>query len=144
MSTVLVSCYDEPDWLGDNTTSEGRNFPVIAGLSVTNGETFSSGETVNIDLDFWSDDPIDEIRLIEKIGGGERIFETFGYVENFQEDSQTDELLMDYIVPELTMDTTIILAVEIINENGLTRITPDPGASTPSGTVNAVQITGTP
>ena len=144
LTVSMTGCYDEPDWLGDNTTTEGKNFPVISGLSTTNGDIFKSNEVVNLDLDFWSDDDIAEIRLIEKIDGTERLVETYDYAPNFQEDSQTDELLMDYIVPPLTEETEIVLAVEIINENGLSRITPDPGSNTPSGTVNAVSVTGNP
>ncbi len=146
LSMLLIgfsSCYEEPDWLGDNSTTEGKNFPVIAGFDLeTEGETFAEGSTIQLDLDFWSLDPIASIRLYEHIDGGDAVeVASFGYTPNFQDDSQTDELIMTYTIPTLPADTVqITLDAEVINENGLTRNTKDSGtANRPSITITAVK-----
>lgn len=117
------SCYETPDWLEDNTTPGLGNFPVIAAFSATNGNAFAAGETVNLDLRFWSVDPVREIVLSSTIGGVTTEVASFGYAANFDADSQTDKLLMDYSIPASldTSITEIMLAVEIINENTLAR-----------------------
>lgn len=117
------SCYETPDWLEENTTPGLGNFPVIAAFSATNGTTFQAGETVNLDLRFWSVDPIQEIVLSSTIGELTSEVASFGYTPNFDAESQTDKLLMDYNIPT-SLDTSIseiILDIEIINENTLTR-----------------------
>lgn len=117
------SCYEEPDWLADNVTPGRGNFPVIATFGTTNGSEFAAGETVQLDLRFFSVDEIDRIVLSSIIDNVTTEEETFGYTPNFAEDSQTDKLLMSYTVPAgLPADVmTITLKVEIINKNGLTR-----------------------
>jgi hypothetical protein len=119
---ALTGCYEEPDWLGDNTVSLG-NFPVISSFSVVDNREFELGETVELDLRFWSDAPIQEIVLSSLIGDTKTEAATFGYTPNFAEDSQTDKLLMSYTIPnELPEDvSSISLEVNIINENGLNR-----------------------
>ena len=115
------SCYEEPDWLADNTTPGSGNFPVISTFGTSNGRDFAVGETAQLDLRFFSVDEIDRIVLSSIINGVEMEEETFAYTPNFSEDSQTDVLLMSYTVPTgLASDvTTISLKVEIINKNGL-------------------------
>lgn len=119
---ALTGCYEEPDWLGDNTVSLG-NFPVISSFSVVDDREFELGETVELDLRFWSDAPIQEIVLSSLIGDTKAEVATFGYTPNFAEDSQTDKLLMSYTIPNELPDgvSSISLEVNIINENGLNR-----------------------
>ncbi|GJM35230.1 MAG: hypothetical protein DHS20C18_42310 [Saprospiraceae bacterium] len=140
---TFSSCYKESDWLGDNTTTEGKHFPVIAGFElVTEGGPFSEGTSVQLDLDFWSLDAISSIKLYERVDGGDPVeVASFGYTANFQDDSQTDELIMSYTIPSLPADTVqITLDAEVVNENGLTRNTKDGDTSNrPSITFTAVK-----
>ncbi|WP_367388563.1 hypothetical protein [Lewinella sp. LCG006] len=117
------SCYEEPDWLAENVTPGRGNFPVISTFGTTNGSEFAAGETVQLDLRFFSVDEIDRIVLSSIIDAVETEEETFAYTPNFAEDSQTDKLLMSYTIPANLPATVtkVILKVEIINKNGLTR-----------------------
>lgn len=139
----LSSCYEEPDWVGDNVTTEGKHFPVIAGFGLqTEGDYFKEGTTIQLDLDYWSLDPIAAIKLYERVDGGDPVeVASFGYTANFQEDSQTDEIIMPYTIPTLPADTVqIVLDAEVVNENGLTRNSTDGGtANRPSITINAIK-----
>lgn len=135
------SCYEEPDWLGDNVTTEGKHYPVIAGFNVlTEGEYFPEGTAVELDLDYWSLDEIASVKLYESIDGADPVeVATFTHADNFQADSQTDEMLMTYTIPSLTTDSIAIrLDAEVINVNGLTRNSVDGGtANRPSVTITA-------
>ncbi|GLR15648.1 hypothetical protein [Portibacter lacus] len=140
---TVSSCYKESDWLGDNTTTEGKHFPVIAGITILDEmDTYPVGTNIQIDLDFWSLDEISTIKLYQTIGGGETTeVKSYPFVSNFQEDSQTDELIMDYQIPSITEESVSIrLDVEVINVNGLTRNSVDSGtANRPSLTITAVK-----
>lgn len=122
-SLSLTACYEEEDWLGDNTTPGRGNFPVVATFTSSNGLSFSLGQTVNLDLRFFSVDEIDRIALISVIDGVEVEEATFPYTPNFAADSQTDKLLMSYTLPNAVPAgvTKIGLKVTIYNKNGLTR-----------------------
>lgn len=48
--TILPGCYKESNWLDDNVTPGKGNFPVIATLTLANGNKFKAGETVQVDL----------------------------------------------------------------------------------------------
>ncbi|PSR12593.1 MAG: hypothetical protein DA408_10490 [Bacteroidetes bacterium] len=122
LALSFSSCYEEADWLGDNATPGRGNFPVIATFSTTNGTSFAVGETVNLDLRFFSVAEIDRIALSSIIDGVETEVASFGYTPNFAEDSQTDKLLMTYLVPAVPAGVTkITLKATIYNKNGLTR-----------------------
>lgn len=119
----LTGCYEEPDRVGELVEPGRGHFPVISTLVVSNGSDFARGETATLDMRFFSDDPIENITLSSIIDGVETEVATFGYTPNFQEDSQTDQLLMDYVVPtDLAADiTSVELKVVILNKNELTR-----------------------
>lgn len=140
---IFSSCYKEPDWVGDNTTTEGKHFPVIAGVTlVTAGDFFQEGSTIQIDLDYWSLDDIATVKLYENVdGGGATEVSSTSHVSNFQEDSQTDEMILSYTIPTLPSDTVeIVLDVEVINVNGLTRNSKNGGtANRPSISIMAIK-----
>jgi len=118
----VTACYEEPDWLGDNTTPGAGNFPVISLFELTNGEEFAPGETAQMSLYYFSVDEIDRIVLFSIIDGNETEVQSFAYQPNFDETQQTDRLDMSYTVPaEVPGGTVITLKVEIFNKNGLTR-----------------------
>jgi len=120
---LSVSCHDEPDWLGDNTTTEGRHFPVISTLEVD--QTFvSSGDVVEVDVRFWSIDPIMETQLIEKADGASdfSIVQTVPYSFNFNEETQNEQLILNYTAPAVSDTTVYEIGARIVNENGLERV----------------------
>ncbi|TNE61228.1 MAG: hypothetical protein EP344_06230 [Bacteroidetes bacterium] len=122
LGLVLSGCYKEPNWLDDNVTTGKGNYPVIATLTLANGNSFSIGETAQLDLRYWSLDPIKEIQLYSVIDGTENLESSSPHVANFAEDSQTDKMILDYTVPSVPNDITeITLKVTIVNENTLTR-----------------------
>ncbi|TXB62527.1 hypothetical protein [Phaeodactylibacter luteus] len=123
MALSFSSCYETPDWVDENTAPGLGSYPVIASLAVSNGDSFKAGETVELDLRYWSDDPIREIVLTAVINEERTEAGSFNYEPNFAEDSQTDKLLMNYAIPpDLPAEVaSITLEVEIINENTLTR-----------------------
>ena len=140
MAFGLSSCYEEPDWLGDNVTTEGKHFPVIAGFDAPNGTDFKVGETAQLDLRYWSVDPISTIKLHATIDDVTTEVSSKSYTQNFQEDSQTDMMLFDYTIPDVAVGTAIRIDAEIINENGLTRNTVDGGtANRPSITLTVIE-----
>ena len=117
---VLSSCYEEPDWLGDNATTEGKHFPVIGTLSVSESSVVS-GNSVELDLRYWSFDPILETHLIEKADGASdfSIVDTYPYSFNFNEETQDEQLILVYTAPTVTDTVDYEIGARVVNENGL-------------------------
>lgn len=128
---LTTGCFDEDTFVDDNAERTGRNFPVITDLSVVSGqETFQEGETVNLDLRFFSEDPVASINLFDSLavdGSGVRAQQQVKSVDpseaGFSAATQTDSLVIEYTVPSDLPDSTtfIDLDVEVVNENGLTK-----------------------
>ncbi|GEM_PF-936330 len=119
--SLLPGCYKEPDWVGDHIKTENKHYPVISGFRVVDKkDAYAQGDQVTVDLDFWSVDPIKEIQFYfvkpDTVLAG-----SSPYIENFKEDSQTDELVMSFTVPVVQDTTDVVIDALIINENGLTR-----------------------
>lgn len=194
----LSACFDDPDWLDENVTTENKHFPVIAGFQLlteadgsyvdtiitydttivedlvvvhdtivmndtitivdsivvvermeidTVSDIFDvnyyiAGKSLEFDVDYWSTDPIAAIKLHET-EGDEHTEEVFSasHTDNFQEDSQTDEMLIAHTAPFILADTIQVrYDAEIVNENGLTRNTVDGGtANRPSITITVIK-----
>jgi len=117
-----------PDqWLKDNITIIGK-VPVIAGFTVKPPQTtnVASGSTVTLDLRYWSDDPIDKINLRSTVGTtAQQMVSTTAYQKAYSMVSRTDSLLLPYTVPlGLAVGTTIVVEVEVVNKNTLTKKLP--------------------
>lgn len=119
---LWTGCYEEPNWLDDNIESLG-SIPVISSFSVVEDREYELGETVGLDLRFFSDDEIQEIVLSSIIGSQKEEVATFDYVPNFVADSQTDQLLMEYTIPNELPEGVdrIELEANVINENQFNR-----------------------
>lgn len=118
----VTSCHDEPDWLGDNTETEGRHFPVIGTLSAS--ETIvATGDMIELDMRFWSLDPIKETEVIEKLSTADEynVVETIPYTFNFNEETQDEQLIINYTAPSVADTMVYQVGARVINENGLTR-----------------------
>ena len=72
---TLTSCYDEPDWLGDNTTPGIGSFPVAAFIT-GNEDSYDEGDLVEFQLQYWSDEEMDVINVYSTIGSGEQNLES--------------------------------------------------------------------
>lgn len=117
----LSSCYEEDPWLEDNITSTGEKFPVIYMNEFESG-TYSSGDVVEVVLEFFSEGELDKIVLYETIGNSEkRKVSESAYVPAFSERKALDTLALSYTVPVVADTVDIVLSAEAINTNGLTK-----------------------
>ena len=134
----FAGCLDEDNFLEDNITLTGRSFPNISDFHIVGDQdVYDEGETLQLDLRFFSEDPIDRIVLRDSLinlRAQEVAGEWSPDEASFSDSTQTQVLIMDYVVPDVPIDTTRInLEVEIINENGLsiTNVTADNFAIAP-------------
>jgi len=135
---LLSGCFDEDNFLVDNIERTGQSFPVISNLEIINDQSsYSEGDIVQLDLRFWSEDPVANIVLSDSLINlsSQQEVSTFSYSQAaFSETSQTDSLIIDYTIPTVPNDTTEInLEVQVNNENGLsiTNVTADNFAISP-------------
>lgn len=126
---ILTSCFGEDNFLTDNLEETGRSFPNITDVTILNSQSeYSEGDIIQIDVRFWSDDPVKQIILYDELNDDEgnsiqsieRVSSVPYDQASFSEDSQTDFVILEYEVPEITSDPTeIIFVIEVLNENGL-------------------------
>lgn len=122
---LMMSCLKEDNWLKDNIQETGKHYPNISDFEINNlKDEYAEGETVEMDLLFWSEDPVKEIVLRDSVVNvsAQQVFSRFSPDEaSFSEASQTDSLRIEYQIPTVPNDTSQInLEVEVVNENGLT------------------------
>lgn len=121
---LMMSCLKEDNWLKDNIEETGNRYPNISDFEIENlKDEYDEGETVQLDLLFWSEDPIKEIVLRDSVvnESAQEVYSRYSPDEaSFSEKSQTDSLRIEYEVPTVPNDPSQInLEVEIVNENGL-------------------------
>ncbi|WP_432714043.1 hypothetical protein [Pedobacter sp.] len=114
-----------PDqWLQDNITIIGK-VPVIASFTVKAPNTISvtAGSPLQLDLRYWSDEPMDKINLRSAVGtGAQQLVSTTAYQKAYSTVSRTDSLLIPYTVPAgLATGSKISVEVEVVNKNTLTK-----------------------
>jgi len=131
---VMMSCLEEDNWLEDNIEPTGNHYPTIADLDIRNPDpqgVYQAGETINLDLLFWSEDEVSEIVLRDSVvnESAQQEYSRYSYSEaKFFEETQTDSLGMEYTIPSVPNDPSQIhLQVEVINENGLSRTNDESG-----------------
>lgn len=122
---LLTSCLEEDNWLEENIKETGNQYPNISDFEIENlKDEYAEGETVQLDLLFWSESPIQEIVLRDSVvnESPQQVYSRFSPDEaSFSEASQTDSLRIAYQIPTVPNDTSQInLEIEIVNENGLT------------------------
>ncbi|PYF75605.1 hypothetical protein [Pedobacter nutrimenti] len=125
--TLLISACKKnaPDqWLQDNITIIGK-VPVIASFTLKSPATTTvpGGSPAVLDLRYWSDDPIDKINLRATVGStAQQLVSTTPYQKAYSTVSRTDSLLIPYQVPTgLAAGTSIVLEVEVVNKNTLSK-----------------------
>ena len=123
---MISSCKkNDPDqWLKDNITIVGK-VPVVAGFTVKPPQTtnVAAGASVQLDLRYWSDEQIDKINLRSTVGANaQSLVSTTPYQKAYSNVSRTDSLLLGYQVPgDLAKGTSIVMEVEVVNKNTLTK-----------------------
>lgn len=141
---MIVSCSEDNFFL-DNIDQTGRSFPVISDIIIENQQDeYTSGETVQIRVEFWSNDPVQEIVLYDSlvdIRNREVVLSEPAANASFSEESETDVIILNYEVPAVPEDpTTINIQVEVINENGLSEI----NTEADNTTIRRIEITAVP
>ena len=117
--SALISCHEEPDFLGDNTRGLG-SFPVAAFIT-GNESTYDENDVVSFQLQFWSDEEIDVINVYASIDEATPTLEsTSSFIPNFSEELGLHLLDLTYTVPTGTSGKTIEIEVEVVNKNTLT------------------------
>ncbi|ADY52405.1 hypothetical protein Pedsa_1850 [Pseudopedobacter saltans DSM 12145] len=125
-ATFLQACEKDADqWLKDNVTVIGK-VPVIAAFSVTPAQADNkvpTGQTIKLDLRYWSDEPIDKIELRSMVGTGGtyQLVETKPYQSAYSVKSKTDSLIFNYTVPNVAVGTAINMEVTVVNKNTLVK-----------------------
>jgi|AntRauTorcE11897_2_1112592.scaffolds.fasta_scaffold42092_1 hypothetical protein len=136
---LAVGCFDEDNFLNDNIEQTGRSFPNISDFHIENlQDSYAEGETLQLDLRFFSNDPIQTIILRDSLIDirEQQVVTEFSPDEaSFSDSTQTQVLIMNYTVPSSVPNdpTQVNLEVEIVNENGLsiTNVTADNFAIAP-------------
>lgn len=121
---LLSSCYKEDYFLDDNTTSDGKHFPIVQSVEVSNepNSGFVEGNTVELTVHYWSEDPILQYELYETVGAGsETLYSTTPYQFTYDEEAQSEVVTLTYEVPAGSSGQSIVLNVVLVNENGLTK-----------------------
>lgn len=119
LAVLLVSCYEEENWLEDNIIPSGEYYPTIY-LNALPSE-LSAGAQGTIVLEFASQGTLDEIRLYQQIGEEEEtLVSASPYQPAFSEVKAQDTLALSYTVPLVQDTVEITLRAEAANDNGLT------------------------
>ncbi|WP_353132218.1 hypothetical protein [Pseudopedobacter sp.] len=126
MSLILMSCEKDADqWLKDNIKIIGK-VPVITSFTVTPAQADNkvpAGQTIKLDLRYWSEDPIDKIELKAAIGAGAyQLVESKPYQKAYSNVSKTDSLIFNYPVPNVAVGTEINMEVTVLNTNTLKKV----------------------
>jgi hypothetical protein len=138
----LVACYEQDNPIDDLYQTDGRELPAIAGWELVEEDLpdlFTPGTEITADLRYWSVPEVTEVRFIEVIGDTESTVESRPYTLNFNEQSQTDQMVFSYTTPAVADTTTVTLVAEVENEDNLVRRTGTGGSATrPSISITVV------
>ena len=139
----LAACYDQDNPIQDLYETEGREYANIAEWGLSNEDlpdVLAPGTELAPDLRYSSVPEVTEVRFIEVIGDTESTVESRPYTLNFNEETQTDQMVFSYTTPEVSDTTSITLVAEVENEDNLVRRTGTGG----SGTRPSITITVAP
>ena len=122
---VFAACDEDADHELENIIKEkGGYFPVISSLSLEMpDEEANPGETLTLDLRYWSQGEMESIVLMEALDDGALSeVDRVDYQPAYSSVTRTDSLLLNYQVPSNLSDTTAVkLKVQVINANELTK-----------------------
>lgn len=129
----FMACYEQENPIEDLYQSEGRELPAIAGWDIVEEElpdVLAPGTELEVDLRYWSVPEVTEVRFIELIGDTESTVESRPYTPNFNENSQTDQMVFSYTTPNVSDTTSVTLVVEVENADNLVRRSGTGGSAT--------------
>lgn len=122
-SLSLTSCYEQQDPLEEMVTRTGNHYPVVANIRTLEAQGFevnrAPGGEMNLELQYWSFDPIDQVNLYDVINNDTSLVSSFDYQPAFSQRAGTDTLVVNYTVPQENSGTRINLLFEVVNENTL-------------------------
>lgn len=132
---IFSACDKSHDFIRDNTSPTGVGYapvsnntlqnvvptpPVNLGTSTGTASAFAAGATFRTELQYFSQDPVQEIQVFNTIGAGTRTqIATYPYASAFSQSKRLDTLLIPYTMPSAASGTVIKLEIDILNENGL-------------------------
>ena len=133
LMVLAAACYEDKDPVAEMITPGKGYYPVSAntltdllnGSSISTNRAYKPGTAIAFELLYWSDDPIREINMYSTEGKNPRtrIYgKPYEEVAAFSRIKSADSLVLKYTTPAATAATTVILEVEIINENTLSLI----------------------
>lgn len=140
---TFMACYEQDNPIEDLYQTDGRELPVIAGWELAEDDLpniLASGTEISPDLRYWSVPDVTEVRFIEVIDDTETTVEARPYMPNFNEQSQTDQMVFSYTTPNVSDTTSITLVAEVENADNLVRRSGTGG----SGTRPSITITVAP
>lgn len=118
----MSSCYEEEFFLDDNTTTEGKHFPVIQTVEIEGDN--NEGETINLNMHYWSEDPVLHHELYAAVGSGtESLYSTTDYTYNYDSETGGELVSLPYTIPAGSSGEVISFRIVVVNENELTRET---------------------
>ncbi len=120
MAMTFTSCYEEPDWISDNTTTEGKHYAQIQSVYVEDGATLTPGSTFNLMVDYWSIDDVDKLDLTQDILGVETLVSSTPYADHYDAEKNVQVMPLSYTIPaDVEAGTDISLTVDVITTGGL-------------------------
>ena len=131
-ATFMTGCYEEPDLLGDITTSKGKvaqiavvwlgtTRTITANTSVVTGVTVNSSSTTNINIEYTSEVPVKEFRVYwaATATGAQTLVATVPAGTQKYDATLRNYVLAVPITAQDTKKTTRVFFAEIITDNGL-------------------------
>ncbi len=108
---TMTSCYEKEYWVDDNTTSEGKHFPVIAKLAVDSDGPYVVGDQLSVDLFYWSVDEIQKVDFYTAL----QITDTF--VSGVMDIDADTVFTMDVISDTMVINGTTVVIVDTVITN---------------------------
>lgn len=119
---LITSCYEETDWVEENSTTNGYHYPMIQDvLVVAEQDSFAAGDVVPLEVYFWSRDEVKELDLSQTIDDVETLLSTSAPNTTYDVERNVDKMEMSYTVPADTEGKDITLSVVVRTIHDLTR-----------------------
>ncbi|MHB1922290.1 MAG: hypothetical protein ACYCOO_08640 [Chitinophagaceae bacterium] len=128
--TALVSCHKQVNFINEGRVANGINFYPVSvnplqdlknGGELYYGRVYPPGDTIQFELQFFSQDSIQEIDLFTKLGNGpEKNVFTWDYQPQFSHSAEMDTLVITYVIPSpMATPTSLLINPRIVNINQL-------------------------
>lgn len=110
---LVTSCYEETDWVEDNSTTNGHHFPMIQDV-IPESDTVQAGATVAVNVYFWSRDEVKELDFLQTINGTETLLSTSAPQVTYDEERNVDVMNFSYTVPDTSMAGSSITLTSVV------------------------------